>query len=332
MTIPTRLRASARGLLAASAAAVLSLAAACGPAEENAGSDDAASAGYPATVEHHRGETEITSQPKTVVALDPSFVEAAVALEMDVVGRVVYADPSEKLPEYLGEEGEKYAGDAEVLGTLQEPDLAKIAELQPDLIVSADIRHADLYDRLSKIAPTVFSETTGATWKDNVLLLGDAVGKRDLADEKIGDYEKRAKALGKAIEKKYDGDVPTMSLTRFVGEPTVRLYSTASFPGIVQNDVGLPRPKGAPNTEDEISVDLSQEEILDLDADRIFVSTWQGDEEAGKKAEVFQGNPLWDKLKGEKHNVDDDVWYTSVSLQGAEGILDDLSEVYGVDA
>ncbi|MFC3995553.1 ABC transporter substrate-binding protein [Nocardiopsis sediminis] len=325
-----RPRGFARALAAVAAATALAVsAAACGSGdtgEEQAGASG--SGAFPRTVEHFRGEAEIPEQPARIVTLDTSYTDAAIALELEVVGRITYHDFDQELPEYLGEDGATYAGDAEIVGTQEAPDLAAIAELEPDLIVSADVRHADIYDQLSSIAPTIFSETTGATWKDNIRLLAEATGTEDLAEEKIGAYEERAAEVGAAIEDANGGEAPTISITRFAGEPTVRLYSSASFPGIVMADTGLSRPEDAPDSDTEIMVDLSQEEILDLDADQIFIGRWDdGSEGSAEKADAFLDNPLWDRLEGEQHDVQDVVWFTSVSLQGAEGILDDLEEI-----
>src|SRR5690606_18967622 len=328
---PSPVRRSTTSLFgAATAAGALLLASACGGGggEEPAGG---AGGGDSTTIEHAMGETVIESEPSTVVVLDTSYLDSAIALERDVVGRTDYSDGG-GLRDYLGEEGKTYAGDAEVVGSLEAPDLAKIAELQPDLILSAKVRHEDVYDQLAKIAPTVFSETTGATWKENHRLVGEAVGKADLAEEQIGEYEQRAAELGEDIAEANGGEAPTMTLARFAGEPTVRLYGAESFPGIIQSDVGLPAPKDAPKPpEGEIMVPLGPEEILDLDADHIYVSTWDdGTGDSADKAEEFTGNPLWDQLEGEKHEVDDNVWVSSVSLQGAHAVLDEMAEVYGV--
>ncbi|TQN31117.1 iron complex transport system substrate-binding protein [Haloactinospora alba] len=325
-------RSSTRALLSVSAAAAVAFATACGT-DGGSGDDSGGgeAAGFPLTVEHAMGETSVDSEPSTIVALDQSYVDAAVALETEVIGRTEYYTPDGEMPGYLGDPGEEYAGDAEELGSLESPDLARIAELEPDLIVSAKARHADIYDQLSEIAPTVFSETTGATWKENIELLGEALGKKDTAQQKIEDYETRAAEVGDAIAEENGGEAPTMTLARFAGEPTVRLYSSASFPGMVQADTGIPRPEDAPDTEDGISVDLSQEEILDLDADHIFVSQYDaGTGEVEDQAEEFRSNPLWDQLEGTKHKVDDVRWVSSVSLQGANAILDDLEETFDV--
>ena len=46
-----------------------------------------------------------------------------------------------------------------------------------------------------------------------------------------------------------------------------------SYSGLVLKDVGFPRPEGQPTETDAIAVDISQENIAELDADRIFVAT-----------------------------------------------------------
>lgn len=325
MSFSPRPRAPRRSWPVLSAVAALALLVGCAPSGDGPGAAAPGGEDFPITVEHAMGETVIDSPPATIVALDSSYVDAAVALELDVAGRVTYAPGDDALPDYLGEEGRTHAGGAVIVGDLDAPDLARIAELQPDLIVSARVRHEDIYGQLSKIAPTVFSETTGATWKENIELLAQATGSQELAAQKLDAYQARAAEIGAAITEAAGGRAPTMTLARFVGGPTVRLYTSSSFPGIVQGDVGLPRPEGAPDSADDISVDLSQEEILDLDADHIFISVWNdGTGESQEGADDFTSNPLWDRLEGEQHRVDDTEWLTSVSLQGANAILGDL--------
>ncbi|MBB5774204.1 ABC transporter substrate-binding protein [Nonomuraea jabiensis] len=275
------------------------------------------------------GETVIPAQPKRVVALDQSFVDAVLTLETPVVGYTTYRSLDDKLPAYLGTVAEQYGKEATPVGSLEQPSLEKIMALKPDLIVSAKVRHEALYDKLSKIAPTVFSETTGAIWKENLRLMGQALGKEQLADTRIKEYEGRAAKIGAAIKAK-DGELPTISVVRFAGEPTVRLYVEKSYSGLVLKDVGFPRPEGQPTEQDAIAVDISQERIADLDADHIFVSTYQDPSAEGPK-EKFVNNPLWGKLKGDKHEVADLTWMTAVGIQGAHAILDDVAELFSVD-
>jgi iron complex transport system substrate-binding protein len=307
--------------------------AACGSTEPAAtSSTNSATANAPfRTVKHAMGETKIPAQPKRVVALDQSFVDAVLTLETPVVGYTTYRSLDDKLPAYLGTVAEQYGKEATPVGTLEEPSLEKIMALKPDLIVSAKVRHEALYDKLSKIAPTVFSETTGAIWKENVRLMGQALGKEELAEAKLKEYQDRAAQLGAAIKEKEGGELPTISVVRFAGEPTVRLYVEKSYSGIVLKDIGFPRPEGQPTVQDAIAVDVSQERITDLDADRIFVSTYE-DPSVAESKEKFVNNPLWAKLKGQKHDVSDLTWMTAVGIQGAHSIMDDVAKLFGVDA
>lgn len=281
------------------------------------------------TVKHAMGETVIPAQPKRVVALDQSFVDAVLTLETPVVGYTTYRSIDDSLPDYLGPVAAEYGKEATVVGTLEQPSLEKVMALKPDLIVSAKVRHEALYDKLSKIAPTVFSETTGAIWKDNVRLMGQALGKEELAETRIKAYEERAGRIGTAIKEK-EGALPTISVVRFAGEDTVRLYVENSYSGLVLKDVGFPRPEGQPVVRDAIAVDISQERIAELDADRIFVATYPDPASDGPK-DKFLKNPLWGKLKGDKHEVSDLTWMSAVGIQGAHAMLDDLAKLFEVD-
>ncbi|WP_019816041.1 ABC transporter substrate-binding protein [Saccharomonospora saliphila] len=313
----------------ATAVACLALSA-CSPDGEQPADTGGEQGAYPRTIEHAMGETTIEQRPETVAALDSSFADAAAALETEVVAYTRYP-ASDGVPEYLGDDA-RHLADGRVVGDLSSPDVEALYDVDPDLIVSAKVRHESLYDQLPDHIPAVFSETTGATWKDNIRLLAKALGKEELAEQKINDYERRAAEIGEAIRAK-TGGTPTYSLVRFVeGEPTVRLYTADSFGGIVLSDVGLARPEGQPDADSRIAVELSQEDIARLDADRIFVSSYVDDtQQAENPRERFESNPLWATLEGEISEVPDQTWYVSVSLQGAHAMLDDIAREFGVD-
>ncbi|GLW06067.1 ABC transporter periplasmic component [Microtetraspora sp. NBRC 13810] len=326
-----------RALVLGVAAVVLSTGlAACGSSEPApaagpaTASPAAGGAAFPRTVKHAMGETTVPAEPKRIVALDQSFVDAALALGANVVGFSTYRSIHEALPEYLGPDLAQYGKEATSVGTLEAPSLEQIIALKPDLILSAKVRHEALYDKLAQIAPTVFSETTGAIWKDNLRLVGQAIGKEDLAEQKIKEYQDRAAKIGQEIKDKNGGKLPTISVVRFAGEPTVRLYVENSYSGLVLKDVGFPRPEGQPTTTETIAVDVSQENIAQLDADEIFVSTY-GDPSSEAPKAKFVSNPLWDRLKGEKRDVSDITWMTACGILGAQSMLDDIAGFFQVD-
>ncbi|MBT2596135.1 ABC transporter substrate-binding protein [Arthrobacter sp. ISL-72] len=322
-------------LSAAAAGLALLATTACGApaASTEASSAPAESAGFPLTMEHTMGSTTIGTVPKRVVALDPSYIDAALLLGADLVGYVQYRqDPKAPFAPYLGDVA-KATKDSVNVGTLAEPNLEKILELEPDLIVSAKVRHEALYPQLSKIAPTIFSVSTGPTWKENVVFLGEALGKKDKAEELVKAYEDRAQKVGAEIlAKKPDA---TYSLIRFTGGDTARLYSSKSFIGEIMTDMSIPRPKDAPDSEKEIFVPLSSEQILQGDAGLVMVSAFtpagaEGDKAREQQAK-FQSNPLWERLEGDVIDVDDATFLASVSIQGAHAVITDLAKHYGVD-
>ncbi|SDN34428.1 iron complex transport system substrate-binding protein [Allokutzneria albata] len=321
-----------RALLARRSLVIMAVAAAvaaCGttPATQPGGSSTA-TAGFPRTVKHAMGETTIPAAPKKVAALDASFVDAAIALETEVVAFTSYRSIGDRVPDYLGEPGKRLSAGAKAVGTLAEPKIELILNQKPDLIVSAKVRHEQIYGQLSAKVPTVFSDTTGPTWKENIRLLGKALGKEDLAEQKIKAYEDRARRIGDAIRAK-EGKNPTISIVRFVDGPT-RLYQQASFSGIVMKDAGLARPPA--QSANAFAAEISEERITDADADKIFVATYP--DEKGSSAATrqrFETNPLWRPLAPKTVAVNDLTWVTAVSLQGAHIILDDLAKAFGVD-
>ncbi|WP_236835959.1 ABC transporter substrate-binding protein [Blastococcus sp. KM273129] len=300
-------------------AAALTLAA-CGGGDEP---DDGASGGtvtgdaaFPRTVEHAMGATEIPAEPERVVVLDTGELDSALSLGVTPVGAVT-TDVSETFLSYLAEDAEG----VEVVGTIAEPNLEEIAALEPDLILSNSVRHEDIYDQLSQIAPTVFAADVGDTWKENLLLDAEALGREEEAAELIADYEEQAAQLGQEI-----GTGTTISPIRFVGG-TIRAYQPDSFIGTVLGDIGLEQvelPAGRPTF-----AELSPEEISQADADVILYSSYGPVADSGE-ASVVAG-PLWPMLTavqdGRAFQVEDDVFYTGIGLRAATLQLERLREL-----
>ena len=105
MNTPNPLRRA--GLPFVAAAASLALLTACGaggPEEEPAGDGGGGAAeGFPITVEHAMGETEIPAAPERVLPLDFTYVDATLALGGNVVGYTQAAEGQDTLPDYLSE-------------------------------------------------------------------------------------------------------------------------------------------------------------------------------------------------------------------------------------
>lgn len=275
---------------------------------------DAKAGQFPRTLTHAMGKTELKSAPKRVVVLDVGEFDNVVSLGVKPVG---YA-PSEgdaAIPSYL----KKDAGNPKNVGTINNLNLEAIAGLKPDLILGSQLRAADKYDQLSKIAPTVFSIRPGFTWKENYLLNAAALDKTAKAKSEIEAYEKKAAKLGEDI----GPDKPTISMVRYLPD-RIRLYAKASFIGTILEDAGLPRPKN--QQINDLAAEISPEKIDEADADWIFTGVY-GDPKATKR-DTAQSNPLWKNLKavkeGRAKDVPDETWYLGLGVTAANLVLDDL--------
>ncbi|MER5741143.1 iron-siderophore ABC transporter substrate-binding protein [Streptomyces sp. NPDC002262] len=275
---------------------------------------DAKPGQFPRTLTHAMGKSELKAAPKRVVVLDVGELDNVVSLGVQPVG---YA-PSEGddgIPGYLA----KDAGSPKSVGTINNLNLEAIANLQPDLILGSQLRAADKYDELSKIAPTVFSIRPGFTWKENYLLNAAALDKTAEAKAKLAAYETKAKKLGEDV----GPNKPVVSMVRYL-PGKIRLYAKASFIGTILEDAGLPRPKN--QQIDELAAEISPEKIDQADGDWIFTGVY-GDAKATKK-DAAQGNPLWKNLKavkaGQAKDVPDETWYLGLGVTAANSVLDDL--------
>ncbi|MCS3780427.1 ABC transporter substrate-binding protein [Tsukamurella ocularis] len=271
------------------------------------------------------GTTTIKAQPQRVAALDASYVDASLMLNTKVVAFTDYDGTNGKLPDYLGKSRETYGAEAASIGPLESPSLEKLAVAKPDLIVSAKVRHEREYQNLTAIAPTVFSETTGPTWKDNIRLLAKALGKEALAEERLAEYQEQARKVGDAVKSKAGPDT-TISIVRFL-DTRARVYGNTSFPGIVLKDAGLSRPKS--QDVNSFVVQISPEQIPLADGTKIFVTSY--DQDGISTRGSFEQNPLWAPLAPKVTNVQDSVWISSVSVQGAYQMLADIAKAFGVD-
>ena len=268
------------------------------------------------TIEHAAGESQVPKNPERVVVLDTAELDSAMTLGVKPVG-AVEAVEGMGFPGYLGD-----TSGIEKVGTIEEPNLEKIATLNPDLILSSNLRHEQISDRLSEIAPTVFTETTGAPWRENFELHAKALGKQEKAEQVVSDFESRLEEFKNTVEKPR----PEVSIVRFIAGDT-RIYQKDSFIGTVLEDAGLPRPE--PQDKEEFALtNVSQEAIPKMDGDIIFTTVY-GEEEETAQAKITS-SPLWQELDAVQNDrvyrVSDDIWMLGIGYTAAGEVLDDLFE------
>lgn len=217
-------------LIAAAAAGTLALAAACGsPSTDNSPAAGESSATI--TIEHTQGTTTLDKPAEKIVVLDLGALDTLNAL--GVADRVVGMPEMAAMPEALKE----FDGKIETVGTMQEPDLEKIAELNPDLII-AGFRSAKLTPELAKNFKTIdITYTNDKPFYDGVAyaskLIGQAVGKEKETDEQLKEL---ADAIAEA-KGKVDPDQTALILMTTGGK--VGAHGSESRYGVVHKDLGL---------------------------------------------------------------------------------------------
>lgn len=282
------------------------------------------------SVDHAMGTTEVPCTPEKVVTLGQGQTDSTLALGVTPVGVV---EPwTDDWYDYLPDEVEQ----ATVIGSELEPDLEAIAALQPDVILGSELRHEAFYEQLSQIAPTVFSETIGVAWKDNVSLWAEALCRQDKGEEVLAAYEQRADELEQALVDKADTEV---SMVRFMPDQ-VRIYLTG-FPGSVIRDAGLERPEAQQVEDWEESpqlIEISEERIPDMDGDVIFVMVsdeWYaqtGGRDVDETMERWTSTDLWQGLSavqaGNVHEVNESHWNLGGGILAANTMLADLEKYF----
>ncbi|SMQ74825.1 iron-siderophore ABC transporter substrate-binding protein [Agreia sp. VKM Ac-1783] len=263
------------------------------------------------TVTHARGESEVPAQAKRVVVLEPVALDASVALGVIPVGAAVLNEAA-GIPAYLG----KAASGIQSVGTVTEPNVEKIAALKPDLIIGTESRHSALYDQLSSVAPTVFLASQADPWKDNVKLVGKALGLADQADTLLAGYDARCDE----VKAEFAVEGKTAQLIR-PRDGLLTVYGPESFAGSTLECVGFTTP--ARDWQNSISVDLSPEKVLEASADLVVVTTTNVDDPT-TMPEAITANP---SSFPDVHLVDQSYWITGVGPMGGLKVLDDIESI-----
>lgn len=275
------------------------------------------------TVEHGLGTSEVPVEPERIVAFG-SAVDAALFVGVEPVG----VNEEVKNSKYLAEELEG----VESFGSSGEPDLERIAALDPDLIVGLDVVVEGVYEQLSEIAPTVgvpFGDASG-NWKEYNRGYAEALNRAEEFEEASSEYEAKAEEIREEID-----DAPEVAVMRASAE-NLRFDLPGIFIGAVfYEDAGLSLPpelaEAAENPEN-FTLEVSREELgVAEGAEHVFlwnVSYTQSPEEDREEISAFIEDPLFGRLEAaEEGNVYPMGDYSfAESYIGADMILDDINK------
>ncbi|RXZ84888.1 iron-siderophore ABC transporter substrate-binding protein [Paenibacillaceae bacterium] len=276
------------------------------------------------TVQHAMRKAEVPIHPQKVIILTNEGTEALLALGVKPIAAVdsYYGDP---WYEHIAADMEGVQN----IGGESQPNLEVIASLQPDLILGNKMRHEKIYEQLSAIAPTVYTETLRGEWKNNFEVYADALNLKDKGDEIISAFDQRVEDFKSKAGDKLD---EKLAVVRFMGGKT-RYYYGNMFSGVIFKQIGFQR--NDPLSDEKAFEDITKERLPELDtADTVFYFTYDLDGKGKEQEEEWMNDPLWKNLKVVQNNkvfqVKDATWNTSGGVKAANLMLDDLYEIYGL--
>lgn len=215
-------------------------------------------------------EVEVPLNPETVVVTDWSLIRTLndLGVEVDAVPAAAGG-----LPEDLAAYAE--GGDAEIVGSVREPDYEAISALEPDLvIIGSRTGTPEVLAEMERITPNVVDLSTRWERPDEqlelteqrILQVASIFGKEDQAQQRMDDVREHIEAAGSAA-----AESGHTAMFVQVSGGTVSAYGPGSRFGIVHDAFGY-ADTGAPvNEEGDHGQEISQEFFAEYDPDVIFV-------------------------------------------------------------
>lgn len=269
-------------------------------------------------ISHQLGETVVTTSPSKVVVFDYGIADALEVLDVKVTGL-----PKSNLPELLsGYEDEKYIN----VGTLKEPDMEKVYELKPDLIIISG-RLEDYYEEFSAIAPTIYLGIDNTdyigSFKNNIKILGEIFNKENKVASEV-------KKVEEAIEKVNEKAEGINGLVTLANDGAFSVYGEGSRFGIIHKEFGI-EPVDKSIESSTHGQKATFEYVLDKNPDYIFVVDRAAVAGGTTTAEDLFNNEIIKKTKAyENGNIiylNPEVWYTiSGGIQSTETMVNEILE------
>jgi ABC-type Fe3+-hydroxamate transport system substrate-binding protein len=221
---------------------------------------------FPRTVEHDGGSTTLDAPPQRVVS-----IEGTTSLDMLLLMGVTpaaagadYQDPFRIAPwQAVLTNGEREAPGFGLIAKRPEVNIEQIAGARPDLIISQSGWIEDILASVEEIgAPIVVFDWTDdkADWRDNVRIVGEAVGRDACVDEIVAKVEAKIEETRAAIENAGGADDSFTVVT--VGDGYIAYHGARDPVGkAIQDDLGLTLDP-ADGSQTEFGVELAESVLL----------------------------------------------------------------------
>lgn len=277
------------------------------------------------TIVHDFGTTELKKAPKRIVILDNLYGEILDPLDITPVGATTGQADSQEFSTLF----KKQYKDAKVVsvGWQGNPDLDKIAELKPDLILMTG-EQEDLYEELSEIAPTVgYQINTDENWDyhETSLKVAEIFDKRDEMKKDLDRLDAREAVFAENVKAKF-GDQKLMYLR--VTDNDIRYYAYGHF-GYLYDTYHFNRAETF-NPDDMFQV-IDPDKLKDINPDLLIVQA-DSQELLDNK---LKNSPVWTSLKAVQNNkviyADYSTYMLGFGIVSQEAIMKQISDEWGLN-
>ncbi|WP_343086460.1 ABC transporter substrate-binding protein [Streptococcus salivarius] len=277
------------------------------------------------TIVHDFGTTELKKAPKRIVILDNLYGEILDPLDITPVGATTGQADSQELSTLF----KKQYKDAKVVsvGWQGNPDLDKIAELKPDLILMTG-EQEDLYEELFEIAPTVgYQINTDENWDyhETSLKVAEIFDKRDEMKKDLDRLDAREAVFAENVKAKF-GNQKLMYLR--VTDNDIRYYAYGHF-GYLYDTYHFNRAETF-NPDDMFQV-IDPDKLKDINPDLLIVQA-DSQELLDNK---LKNSPVWTSLKAVQNNkviyADYSTYMLGFGIVSQEAIMKQISDEWGLN-
>ena len=277
------------------------------------------------TIVHDLGTTKLKKVPKRIVILDNLYGEILNPLDITPVGATTGQADSQEFSTLF----KKQYKDAKVVsvGWQGSPDLDKIAELKPDLILMTG-EQEDLYEELSEIAPTVgYQINTDENWDyhETSLKVAEIFDKRDEMKKDLDRVDAREAVFAENVKAKF-GNQKLMYLR--VTDNDIRYYAYGHF-GYLYDTYHFNRAETF-NPNDMFQV-IDPDKLKDINPDLLIVQA-DSQELLDNK---LKNNPVWSSLKAVQNNkviyADYSTYMLGFGIVSQEAIMKQISDEWGLN-
>lgn len=253
-------------------------------------------------IEHVFGVSCVPNDVQRIVTLETSMTEAIVTLGVEPVG---VADT--ELFRMLV--GLPLPADMVDVGSRREPNLERIAELQPDLIIGASWRMKNNYDELNAIAPTLafLGSESIDVMADFLTKIAVALDKETEAEAHLAAMQAHFDEAAEIIAASDIRDDIILSQTWFDNDlATFRIFTDNAMPMEILERIGFRNNWDIDFEADGFSL-VGIEALGDIGEDVSFI--YLTDPES---APFYAESALWNSLpfvaNGRAYRLNDDLW------------------------